>query len=211
VVLSEHISDLWTALTHYLPKRFADLHNFVVYRSHRKLFWRVKQDAKAWKVHVAEKILAWTPEPNELAQEHHQWFEVPHWLNSFTIPPERLQMMKTRKKGLMGKELVEVEFSSATVGFWAWLLGILLLNLRGCVESTNKKIKSGDQSFKGDLPHITQLCHSLYLFVNGGARIVETLLTQTSLATVFNLPLTIQRMFPSLSGFSFLISSLCAP
>jgi hypothetical protein len=111
----------------------------------------------------------------------------------------------------MGKELVEVEFSSATVGFWAWLLGTMLLHLEDYVERTNKKIRSGDQSFRADIPRITQLCHTLHLFVNGGARIVETLLTQTSLTTVFKLPVTIQRMFPSLSGFSFLMSSLCAP
>jgi hypothetical protein len=94
-------------------------------------------------------------------------------------------MMKTRKKDDIGKELIEVEFSSATVGFWAWLLGTLLLSLEGCVEKTNK---SGDQSFKGDLSRITQLCRSLHLFVNGDGHIVEALLTQTSLAMVFNLP-----------------------
>jgi hypothetical protein len=137
---------------------------------------------------VAEKILAWTPEPNELAQKHYQWFKRPGWLDSFAIPPEQHQMMKTRRKGVMGKELVEVEFSSATVGFWAWLLGNLLLSLEGCVERTCKKIKRGDQSFKEDLSQITLFCDTLHLFVNGDAHIVETLLTQTSLNKEFNLP-----------------------
>jgi hypothetical protein len=161
-------------------------------------------------VHVTEKILAWTPEPNELAQKHPQWFELPFWLRIFKIPPERFQMMKPRKKGVMGKELVEVEFSSATVGFWAWLLGTLLLKLEYFLERTKKEIKRG-QSFKEDLSWVTRLCYYLHLFMNGKVNIVETLLTQTSLAAVFNLPKTIQRMFPSLSEFSFLMSSLCAP
>jgi hypothetical protein len=72
------MSDLWAALTHYQshPDRYMDLHLFVVYRSYRQLFKRVRQDRKMWKVDVAEKILAWTPEQNELGQDP-RWFKFP--------------------------------------------------------------------------------------------------------------------------------------
>jgi hypothetical protein len=118
VVLKEYISDLWAALTHYQshPDRYADLHLFVVYRSYRQLFKRVRQDKKMWWVDVAEKILAWIPEQNELSQDPRR-FKFPRWLNSIEIPPERRETMKTRNGGAPGREFIEVEFSNATLGF----------------------------------------------------------------------------------------------
>ena len=198
VVLSEYISDLWAALTYYQshPQHYTDLHIFVVYRSYRKLFQRVRQDTKTWKVHVAEKIIAWTPRPNELSNKGPWWFRIPDWLTSLKdkIPPERLQIMKTREgKG----KVVEVEFSSATVGFWAWLLGDLLLKLEDAVERAEKNIKNDTHGFKKDLVTITTWCYVLHCYVNWSAHIVETLLTRTSLANVFTLPTTVQCMFPS--------------
>jgi len=189
VVLTEYISDLWAALTYYQsdPDRYADLHIFVVYRSYRKLFKRVRQDVKTWNVHVAEGILAWTPQSKELRKDP-QWFEFPDWLDTFEIPPEQLQMMKTRKRGAPGKEFIEVEFSDATVTFWAWLLGISLLSLEDIVDKADKKRKYDVEAFKEDLVMITDWCHTLYLYVNWSARIVETLLTETSLSSAFNLP-----------------------
>jgi hypothetical protein len=117
VVLKEYISDLWAALTHYQshPDRYADLHLFVVYRSYRQLFKRVRQDKKMWWVDVAEKILAWIPKQNELSEDPRR-FKFPRWLNSIEIPPERRETMKTRNGGAPGREFVEVEFSNALRG-----------------------------------------------------------------------------------------------
>lgn len=205
--LDKYISDLWAALIYFQshPDRFRVIHIFVVYRSYRKLFNRVKQDTKTWKVHVAEKVLAWTPKPNELPREDCRWFKVPEWLNSPSIPPEQRQMMNTRKTGALGKELIEAEFSSATVGFWARLLGDLLLQLEDRVKMAEKNIKNNSdvQGFKGDLKQIAQLCHILHLFVNWDVRIVETLLTRTSLAKEFNLPVAVERRFTIFLGFRF--------
>ena len=196
--LTEYISDLWAALTYYqsVPDRYADLHIFVVYRSYRQLFKRVRQDMKTWKVHVAEDILAWTPKSNEL-RKGPRWFKFPDWLENFVILPEQLQMMKTRKRGAPGKEFKEIEFSNATIAFWAWLLGTLLSNLEDIVgTAADKKRKNDVEGFKKDLAMVAYWCHILHRYVNWSARIVETLLTETSLSSVFNL---LQRMFPSLS------------
>jgi hypothetical protein len=68
-----------------------------------------------WKVDIAERILAWTPEQNELSQR----FKFSRWLNFIKIPPERHETVKTRNGGDSGREFVEVEFSNATLSFWA--------------------------------------------------------------------------------------------
>ncbi|KAJ8583012.1 hypothetical protein M405DRAFT_829631, partial [Rhizopogon salebrosus TDB-379] len=194
VVLSECISDLWAALTYYQshPNRYMDLHTFVVYRSYRKLFKRIRQDTKTWNVHVAEKILAWKPKLNELRWDP-RWFRVPYWWDSFVIPHEQLQTMNTRNRGTPGKELIEVEFSSATLSFWAWLLGSSLLHLENITETANKKRKNDNKGFKEDLVQIAEWCIVLHGYVNWSARIVETLLTGTSLANAFSLPASVQR------------------
>jgi hypothetical protein len=213
MVLSEYISDLWAALTYYQshPNRYMDLHAFVVYRSYRKLFKRIKQDTKTWNVHVAEKILAWKPGLNELRRDP-QWFRVPNWWDSVVIPREQFQMMKTRNRGTPGKEFIEVEFSSATLSFWAWLLGSSLLHLENMTETANKKRKNGGKGFKEDLVLIAEWCITLHGYVNWSARIVETLLKGTSLANAFGLPwASVQRIFSSLSRSSFLIFFLCSP
>jgi hypothetical protein len=207
MVLSEYISDLLAALTYYQshPNRYMDLHAFVVYRSYRKLFKRIKQDTKTWNVHVAEKILAWKPGLNELRRDP-RWFRVPNWWDSVAIPREQFQMMKTRNRGTPGKEFIEVEFSSATLSFWAWLLGSSLLHLESMTETANKKRKNGGKGFKEDLVLIAEWCITLHGYVNWSARIVETLLKRTSLANAFGLPwASVQRIFSSLSRFSFLI------
>jgi hypothetical protein len=187
-----------------------DLHTFVVYRSYRKLFKRIRQDTKTWNVHVAEKILAWKPKLNELRWDP-RWFRVPYWWDSFVIPHEQLQTMNTRNRGTPGKELIEVEFSSATLSFWAWLLGSSLLHLENITETANKKRKNDNKGFKEDLVQIAEWCIVLHGYVNWSVRIVETLLTGTSLANAFSLPASVQRMFSSPSRFSFLISFLCLP
>ena len=204
MVLTEYISDLWAALMYYqsAPNRYADLLIFIVYRSYRKLFKRVRRDRKMWKVHVAEDILAWTPKFTELRQGP-RWFKFPYWLEAFVIPPEQLQVMKTRKRGPPGKEFIEIEFSNATLTFWAWLLGKSLWDLEDIVDAADKKRKHDVEGFKKDLTMIADWCHTLHRYVNWSARIVETLLTETSLSRVFNLP---QRMFQSLSRVSILMS-----
>jgi hypothetical protein len=207
VVLKEYISDLWAALTHYQshPDRYMDLHLFVVYRSYRQLFKRVRQDRKMWKVDVAEKILAWTPKQNELGQDP-RWFKFPKWLNSIEIPPERRVMMKIRNGGAPGREFIEVEFSSATLGFWAWLLGMSLSNVKAIVETADsKRSKNDGKGFREDLVMIADWCLTLDFFMGWSACIVEILLTWTSLAHAFDLRVTAPSMLSSnlFLGFRF--------
>jgi hypothetical protein len=204
VVLKEYISDLWAALTHYQshPDRYTDLHLFVVYRSYRQLFKRVRQDRKMWLVDVAEKILAWTPKRNELSQDP-RWFKFPRWLNSIEIPPKRRKTMKTRNGGAPGREFIEVEFSNATLGFWAWLLGMSLSNMKTIVETADsKRSKNDGKGFREDLVIIADWCLKLDSFTEWSACIVETLLTRTSLARAFSLRVAAQSMFQSFSRFS---------
>jgi hypothetical protein len=75
--------------------------------------------------------------------------------------------------------------------------------LEDIVDTADKKRKHDVEGFKKDLAMIAYWCHTLHRYVNWSARIVETLLTETSLSSVFNLP---QRMFPSLSRVSILMS-----
>ena len=207
MTLNEYISDLWAALAHYQsdPECYSDIHHFVLYRSYRKVFKRIRQDRKTWKVHIAEKILAWDPKPDEL-REGSRWFKMPAWWDQLArlMPPEYRERMKTvtRDEGALGKE---VEFSNATVGFWARLLGDSLLNLEVNVESAEKRSKDDVQGLKQDLVQISKWCHVLRLYINSSTRIVEDILTQTSLDDAFNLPVIVRCMFPSLWSFLLLM------
>ena len=124
MTLNEYVLDLWAALAHYQshPDCYGDILTVVVHRSYRKIFKRISHDKKTWKVHIAERILAWNPKTSEL-RKGSRWFKMPVWWDQLAtlMPPEYRERMKTmtRDAGALGKD---VEFSSATVGFWARLL-----------------------------------------------------------------------------------------
>jgi len=77
---------------------------------------------------------------------------MPAWWDQLATltPPEYRERMKTvtRDAGALGKE---VEFSSATVGFWVRLLGDSLLDEEAVVESAEKRSKNDVQGFRQDL------------------------------------------------------------
>ncbi|KAJ8584185.1 hypothetical protein M405DRAFT_936769 [Rhizopogon salebrosus TDB-379] len=133
-----------------------------------------------------------TPEQNELSQDP-RWFRFPRWLNFIKISPEQRKTMKTRNGGAPGRELIEVEFSNATLGFWAWLLGMSLSNMKTIVETADsKRSKNDGQGFREDLGMIGGWCLKLDFFTGWSACIVETLLTRTSLARAFGLRVAAQ-------------------
>jgi hypothetical protein len=152
-------------------------------------------------VDVADTILAWTPEQNELSQDP-RWFRFPRWLNFIKISPKRRKTMKTRNGSAPGRELIKVKFSNGTLGFWAWLLGMSLSNMKTIVETADsKRSKNDGQGFREDLGRIADWCLELDFFTGWSACIVETL--RTSLARAFGLRVAAQRMFQSLSRISF--------
>ncbi|KAJ8587978.1 hypothetical protein M405DRAFT_277292 [Rhizopogon salebrosus TDB-379] len=115
-------------------------------------------------------------------------------------------MMKIRNGGAPGREFIEVEFSSATLGFWAWLLGMSLSNMKTIVETADsKRSKNDGEGFREDLVMIADWCLTLDFFMGWSACIVEILLTWTSLAHAFDLRVTAPSMLSSnlFLGFRF--------
>lgn len=190
VSLKEHVSDVWTALASFQDDQdsanlFA-LCRFIVGRCFHNLFTRIFLDQKTWDVHVAQKLCDWMPEANELSDTH--WFDAPTWFGLISIPPDSFTRkgLRTRKQGPTDKQVMQLEFSSKTVQFWAWLLGRLIMLLESdATEAQRMKEKENMLGFKDAVARVSDQCLMLFRYIYWKADIVKTLLTKTTLASTF--------------------------
>lgn len=183
--LNEHISKIWTALASYESSRdnYIALSRFVINRCRRKLFTRIFLYQKKWRVHVAQKLVDWTPVANELPETH--WLDAPYWFSSISLPPDK--DVPKRKRGPPDNQVTQLEFSSNTVHLWAWFLGHLILMLENHAAEAQKMENEGDTvGFKTAMAQVSDCCAALYCFVSWGADVVKTLPTKTTLASNFN-------------------------
>src|SRR6267154_5071203 len=192
VSLKEHISDMWTALATYKPSsdNFHALCRLVVTRCHRKLYTRIFLDQKTWNVHVAQKLCDWTPNANEIPKTRSGWFDAPPWFALVSIPADK--GLRMRKEGPADNQITQLEFSSETVGFWAWLLGDLILTLEFHAEEVRRLDKEKNRlGFKEAVSDVSDYCNVLNSYVHWKPDIVKILLTETTLGSVFHLPPTV--------------------
>ncbi|KAG2042032.1 hypothetical protein BDR03DRAFT_978763 [Suillus americanus] len=183
--LNEHISKIWTALASYESSRdnYIALSRFVINRCRRKLFTRIFLYQKKWRVHVAQKLVDWTPVANELPETH--WLDAPYWFSSISLPPDK--DVPKRKQGPPDNQVTQLEFSSNTVHLWAWFLGHLILMLENHAAEAQKMENEGETlGFKTAMAQVSDCCAALYCFVSWGADVVKTLPTKTTLASNFN-------------------------
>ncbi|KAG1789257.1 uncharacterized protein HD556DRAFT_1529546 [Suillus plorans] len=143
-------------------------------------------ERKTWDVHVAQKLCDWTPEANELSDTH--WFDAPAWFGLISIPPDNFTRkgLRTRKQGPADQQVMQLEFSSKTVQFWAWLLGRLIMLLESdATEAQRMKEKENMLGFKDAVARVSDQCLMLFRYIYWKADIVKTLLTKTTLASTF--------------------------
>ncbi|KAG1889553.1 hypothetical protein F4604DRAFT_1569243 [Suillus subluteus] len=188
VTLKEHISDVWTALASFEHDQdsanLSALCRFIVSRCSHKLFTQIFLDQKTWHVHVAQKLCHWTPKANELLETY--WFDAPIWFGLISIPSDTLKGLTMRKQGPLDKQVTQLEFSSKTLQFWAWLLGHLILLLEsGAAEAQRMEEEKNTLGFKEAVDRVSDHCLMLLRYIYWKASIVETLLTKTTLASTF--------------------------
>jgi len=192
VSLKEHISDMWTALATYKPssENFHALCRLVVTRCHLKLFTRIFLDQKTWNVHVAQKLCDWTPEANEIPKTRLGWFDAPPWFALIDLPADK--SLRTRKEGPADNQITQLEFSSETVRFWAWLLGYLILELESHAKEVRRLEKEKNWlGFKEAIAEFSDFYNVFYNYVYWKTDVVKILLTETTLGSVFRLPPTV--------------------
>jgi hypothetical protein len=134
-------------------------------------------------VRVSRKIYEWTPYGQELDEV--RWVDTPKWaIDVQDLYPGALDGMRTRKIEKFGKLVTQWEFSTATLRSWAWLLAKMLQQLELAIEAMNAE-KLTDQEIIEELENIDSWCQHLYAYVHWKEDVVETLLTETSLAHSF--------------------------
>ncbi|KAG1889548.1 hypothetical protein F4604DRAFT_848110 [Suillus subluteus] len=184
IFFERHVSDIWTALASFedTEENFTSLCTFVVRRCRRKLFHRISLlGGKTLRgVNVAQMMSNWTPTANELSKTF--WHDTPTWLHKIDLPREKLE-------GVMCGQ-GQVEFSNKTVRFLGWLLSHLILLLESDAKEAKETKKDSDMvRFKEAVTKLSHHCLLLFQYIYWDANIVETLLTKTTLASSFKLPM----------------------
>ncbi|KAF8967436.1 hypothetical protein BDZ97DRAFT_1728058 [Flammula alnicola] len=196
VTPKEHIADLWAIVANYNARdgdpiqKFGDFSLFIIGRSFRKLHEHVFQDVQSWKVNVYEVLRDWTPRKHEI--HGICWMNRPEWVSDPKIVPDG--MIERMLDGPEGQ--VQWELSNATVRAWVQFLAAAVANVRVSVKRA-KAAKDAEKSkgpgekqpekMESALQCVTRCCYHLYRLVSWDAKVVQTLLTKTSLAKAFHL------------------------
>lgn len=134
---------------------------------------------------MSQKIFEWIPLSKEL--DDVRWIERPQWA-LHALPPDGLDGMRERTIQTQGRDVIQWEFSTATLRSWAWLLATMLRQLELATSATRsaRKNKETDKETRG-LRNIHAWCFCLDAYVHWREGVVKTLLTKTSLAHAFSL------------------------